>query len=227
MLFYRCVTCHHSNLKKKFPPLLLFRVMRHKFSALKTCFNADMRLHCWRLNPPLSVQQSFSPFPIQRSSSTPAGGQPHPSPPSGYVPLLLVANLTPLHPALIFYPSCWQSNSPLSAQQSFSTSPARGQTLPSLSSSHPHPSSSSSHLPPLLVANLTPPHPVVMFHLCCWPTSPLPTQWSSSTHPAGSQTLPSQPSGPLLPILLVVKLSPLCPAVILTPPRQAAIFNPC
>ena len=42
----------------------------------------------------------------------------------------------------------------------------------------------------------------------------------------GSQTLPSRPSGHLPPILLAVKLSPLCPVVILTPPHPAVIFHP-
>ena len=51
--------------------------------------------------------------------------------------------LTPPHPAVIFHPSCWRSNSPLSAQQSSSTTPGGGQ---------PHPSPPSGHLPPNLLA---------------------------------------------------------------------------
>ena len=48
------------------------------------------------------------------------------------------------------------------------------------------------------------------------PSSPLPTKWSSYTSPADGQTHPSPPSGHPAP-LLVVKLTPLHPAVILTP----------
>ena len=60
--------------------------------------------------------------------------------------------LTPPHPAVIFHPSCWRSNSPLSAQRSSS----------------------------LLVANLTPPHPAVIFYPSCWRSnSPLSTLRSS------------------------------------------------
>ena len=44
---------------------------------------------CWRSNSPLSAQ---------RSSSTPAGCQTHPSPPSSHPPSQLAANLTPPHP---------------------------------------------------------------------------------------------------------------------------------
>ena len=41
---------HHVSLQcfsKFFPATLTFRVMRNKFSALKTCFNANMHSHCW------------------------------------------------------------------------------------------------------------------------------------------------------------------------------------
>ena len=89
------------------------------------------------------------------------------------------------------------------------------------------PSPPSRHPPPLL-----------------WPTSPLPTQRSSSTYPAGGQTLPSQPNQPTSslptqrsssnpavpsqpcrptfppppqPAVMAVKLSCLRPAVILHP----------
>ena len=42
-----------------------------------------------------------------------ANGQTHPSPPSRHPSLLLAANLSPPHPAVIFHPSCWRSSSPL------------------------------------------------------------------------------------------------------------------
>ena len=105
---------HHVSLQcfsKFFPATLTFRVMRNKFSALKTCFNANMHSHCWWSNSPLSAQQSSSPLPTQQSSSThPAGdqtfpfppsGHPLPSPFSGHLPPLLVANLSPLRPAVL------------------------------------------------------------------------------------------------------------------------------
>ena len=47
-------------------------------------------------------------------------------------------------------------------------------------------------------------------------SSPLPTQWSSSTHPAGGQTLPSPPSCHSLPLL----------ATNLTPNHPAVLFHP-
>ena len=75
---------------------------------------------------------------------------------------------------------------------------AAGQTLPSPPSGHP---------PPLLAANLTPPHPAVILHPRCQPISSLSTQRSSST-PAGGQSHSSLPSSHLPPILLAVKLSP-------------------
>ena len=81
------------------------------------------------------------------------------------------------------------------AQES-SSAPACSQTYPSPPSSHP---------PPLLSANLTPPQPVVMA-VKLSPLRPTAaaahlTQWSSSTHPAGGQTVPSQPSGHPSPLL--------------------------
>ena len=82
-----------------------FCVMRHTFSALRTCFL--IRNHT-------------------------AGGQTLPSPPSGHP--------HPSHPADIFHPSCWRSNSPLSAQRS--SHPVDG--------GQPHPSPPIGHLPPIL-----------------------------------------------------------------------------
>ena len=106
-------------------------------------------------------------LPIQWSSSThPAGSKTLPSLPSGHPPPLLATNLTPFCPAVILHP-CWRPTSPLPTQRSSSTYPAGGQTLPSPPSAHP---------PPLLAANLTPPHPAVIFHPFWWPTSPLPPE---------------------------------------------------
>ena len=111
-----------------------FRITGHKFSTLRTCFNADTLSHCWRSN----------------------------SPPSGHSPSLLAANLTPPHPAVIFHLSCWQSNSP------FPTSCHGGQTLPSPPSGHP---------PPLLAVKLSPPTQG------SWRSNFLPTQrsWRSNS----------------------------------------------
>ena len=53
--------------------------------------------------------------------------------------------------------------------------------------------------------------PAVILHPCWRPTSPLPTQRSSFTYPAGRQTLPSPPA------VMAVKLSLLHPVVILHP----------
>ena len=91
MLFYRHVT-RHRGIFSKFSPRHLFYILHHvsKFSALKTCFNADTRSPSWRSSSPLSAQWSSSPLPTQGSSSThPAGGQTHPSPPSCHLPPIL------------------------------------------------------------------------------------------------------------------------------------------
>ena len=83
-----------------------------KILAHKTCFNANTPT-------PIPPSGKSSPLPAQRSFSIPVGGQPHPSPssshllppsggqihpfqPCGHFPSLLAANLTPLHPAVIF-----------------------------------------------------------------------------------------------------------------------------
>ena len=82
------------------PPLLL---------ALKlTPSSTEVIFHpCWRLTWPLLAQ---------RSSSTPAGGQTHPSQPSSYLPYLLVVNFNPPQSPpsshLSSNPSCWLSTSP-------------------------------------------------------------------------------------------------------------------
>ena len=79
---------------------------------------------CCQPTSPLPNQQSWrsnSLLSTQRSSSTPAGGQPHPSPPSGHLPpILLVVKLSPLNPAVILHPSCWWSNCPLPTLRSSS-----------------------------------------------------------------------------------------------------------
>ena len=53
-----------------FPASSLFRIKRHKFSALKTYFNANTCSQCWQSNSPLSAQWSSLPLPTQWSSST-------------------------------------------------------------------------------------------------------------------------------------------------------------
>ena len=58
--------------------------------------------------------QSNSPLSAQRSSSTPAGGQPHPSPPSGHIPPHLLQS-NPPNPAVILYP-CRHLISPLASE---------------------------------------------------------------------------------------------------------------
>ena len=88
---------------------------------------------------------------------SPPNGDPHPSPPSGHLSLiLLAAKLSLFRPAAILHP-CWWQTSSLPIQRSSST-PAGCQ---------PHPSPPSSHPPPLLAADLTPPHPAVIFHPSC------------------------------------------------------------
>ena len=62
----------------------------------------------WQPNSPLSAQQS---------SFTPAGSQPHPYPPSGHLPpILLAVKPSPLRPAVILH-SCWQPTSPSPRRQ--------------------------------------------------------------------------------------------------------------
>ena len=139
------------------------RVTRHKFSALETCFNADARSHCCRSNSPLSAQ---------RPSSTPAGGQSHPSPPSGHPSPQMSANLIPLHPAVILHP-CWRPISLLSTQQSSSTYPSGGQTLPSPTSVMAV--KLSLLRPAVMAVNLSALRLAVILHPHGQPTSPLPT----------------------------------------------------
>ena len=142
-----------------------FHVTRHKCSALETCFNADMRSHCWRSNYPPLLEANLPPPHLEVIFHKPAGGQTLPSQPSGHPSPLLSANLIPPHPAVILPTPILLAVklSPLSSQRSSFT--------PAVSQPHPSP------------------------------------QRSSSTHPAGGQTLPSPHSGHLPPILLAVKLS--------------------
>ena len=89
---------------------------------------------------------------VQRSSATPAGGQSHPSPPCGHLPLLLLAvQFIPPCPTVILHPYCWRSNSPLSAQWS-SSNPAgsQPQNFPTQRTSSTPPASSQLHLSPRL-----------------------------------------------------------------------------
>ena len=95
---------------------------------------------------------------------SPPSGHPHPSPSSGHLPpIILAVKLSPLRPAFIL-----------------------------LAGGQPHPSPPSGHLPPILLAvKLSPLRPAVILHPFWRPTSPFPTQRSSSTHPASGHTLPS------------------------------------
>ena len=75
--------------------------------------------------PPLMLWRSTSPLPTHWSSSTlPAGGHTETYPPSGHPKSLLAVILTLTQPAVILFPSCWRSYSPLPAQRSSSTPPA-------------------------------------------------------------------------------------------------------
>ena len=84
------------------------RVTRHKFQLLKL------------VSTPIRAHTAGS-----QTLHSPPSGHAHPSLSSGHLPhILLVAKLstlrpavmlTPAYPAVIFHPSCWRSNSPLSA----------------------------------------------------------------------------------------------------------------
>ena len=179
-----------------------FHVTRHKCSALETCFNADMRSHCWRSNSPPLLEANLPPPHPEVIFHKPAGGQTLPSQPSGHPSPLLSANLIPPHPAVILPTPILLAVklSPLSSQRS-SFTPAVSQphpTPPRSSSTHPVggqtlPSPHSVHLPPILLAvKLSPPESpqavmavklsllrqAVIFHPCWRPSSPLPT-WQS------------------------------------------------
>ena len=79
------------------------------------------------------------------------------------------------------------------------------------------PISLHSLLPPFLAVKITPLHLAVILHPCWLPTSPLPTQLSSSDPPAVFQIHPSPPSSHHPPLL----------AVKLTPPRPSVILHSC
>ena len=128
-------------------------------------------------------------------------------------PLWLDVKFTPLHPAVILHPFWWL-NSPLSAQQSSSTT-SGGQI---------HPSPPSGHSPPLLVVKFTSQHPAVILHTIWQLNSPPPCPtvilkpcWRSystlcpavtSSTPAGGQPHPSPAGGHLPPLLLAVNFTP-------------------
>ena len=85
-----------------------FRITRHKFPALKTCFYADRRSG--------ALTQLATNLTL---------------PPCGHLlPILLADKLSPLCPAVILHP-CWRPTSTVLCQQSSSTHPASSQTLPS------------------------------------------------------------------------------------------------
>ena len=90
--------------------------------------------------------QSTSPFPIQRSNSTipSATGHIHPCLPSGHpLTLLLAAIFSPARTAVILYPSCWHSYSPLHKLRSSATPPAGWR---SYSSHQTHKSTQDLHI---------------------------------------------------------------------------------
>ena len=117
-----------------------------RFPPLYFRGSVNLYLSCWRLNSPLPnplpvvIIHPFSskPHPSLWLSSTPAAGsQIHPSPFRGHPPTLMA----------------WQSNSPLSTQQS-SFTPAGNQ---------PHSSPPGGHIPSLHGDQL---HPITLCHEC-------------------------------------------------------------
>ena len=96
MLFDRHVTRHRSVFFLHFFRVIAVSLTRYKFAAFKTCF------------PICANTAGCQTLPSQPSD------HPHPSPPISHLPpILLAVKLSPQRPAVIFYPSCWQSNSPL------------------------------------------------------------------------------------------------------------------
>ena len=109
MLFYQRLTRHHDIWSKFFPRHRRFASCVIKNFLIINFQSTPIRAHspphppllvakftpsrlavilhpCWRSNSPLATQRSFS---------TPAGGQPHPSSPRGHLPpLLLEVNFT-------------------------------------------------------------------------------------------------------------------------------------
>ena len=90
----------------------------------------------------------------------------------------------------------------------------------------------------LLAVKLSPFHPTVILHPCWRPSPPLPTQRSSSTHPACNLTLSFTPAVKLSrisaqrhpsPLLLAILTPPhlAVMAVKLSPLRPAVILHPC
>ena len=148
MQLYRRFTRQRGVFSTFFPMSLPFRVTRHQFSALKTCF-------------PIRAHTAGS-----QTLPSPPSSHPHPSPSSDHFPpILLAVKLYPLCPVVILHFGWWPT-SPLTTQQSSSYHPSSGQTVPSPPSGHPppstssggqpHPSPPSGHLPPILAGNLTP-----------------------------------------------------------------------
>ena len=121
MQLYRRFTRQRGVFSTFFPMSLPFRVTRHQFSALKTCF-------------PIRAHTAGS-----QTLPSPPSSHPHPSPSSDHFPpILLAVKLYPLcsavilntpYPVVIFHLFCCRSNSRLSAQWSSSTS-AGGQPHP-------------------------------------------------------------------------------------------------
>ena len=134
------------------PAVILHPLMAVVFTLLRP---AVIFHPCWRSNLPL---------PDQRSSSTPAGGQIHPSP----------------HPAVMFHPSPPSRNvPPLPTQRSHSTTHCPAVIF------HPYPPSghipslpTSGHIPSLPTERSysTPTRPAVILLPCSRRKSPLPTR---------------------------------------------------
>ena len=139
-------------------PAVILNPCWRSYSPLPDQGSSSTLLLAVNLNPPLpplilypSCWRLYSPLSALRSSSIPAGSQPHLSPSSGHplrppagghihpclssfhpLPLLLVFIFTPPRPAVILYPSCWRSYSPLPAQRSSSTPTTGGHIHPSI-----------------------------------------------------------------------------------------------
>ena len=189
MLFYRRVTRHRGVFSTFFTASSSFRVTRHKFSALETCFNAYTRSKCWRSNSTLPTSghggQTFNSHPAVLAVKLS-------SPPSGHGGQTL-----PFHTAVmevkLFPPThrSWRSTSPLPPSGHGS------QTLPLHKRSwrSNSPLSAHGHPPPLLVAILIPPHLAVMAVKLSPPTQ---RSWRSNspliTSGHGGQTLSSHPA---------------------------------
>ena len=93
---------------------------RHRcFASCVVLFKRDINLQLLKLvSTPIHAHSLLSPllavnlhpFPPSSYPLPPSGVQIHPSPPRGHPPHLLVASLTPPHPAIILHPCCMAVN---------------------------------------------------------------------------------------------------------------------